>query len=78
MAAVLRGKAEAVILTGGISHDKYVAEQLKEMVSFIAPVVVMAGEFELEALAAGAVRVLTGEETAKEYTGEPVWKGFTV
>lgn len=76
MAAVLHGRAEAVILTGGISHDKYVAEQLKEMVSFIAPVVVMAGEFELEALAAGAVRVLAGEENAKEYTGEPVWRGF--
>ena len=33
-------------------------------------------EFEMEALAAGAVRVLSGEETAKEYTGIPVWNGF--
>ena len=32
--------------------------------------------FEMEALAAGALRVLTGQEEAKEYTGVPVWKGF--
>jgi butyrate kinase len=36
----------------------------------------MAGEFELEALAAGVLRVLRGEEKAKEYTGIPVWDGF--
>jgi butyrate kinase len=36
----------------------------------------MANEFELEALAAGALRVILGEEQSKIYTGEPVWKGF--
>ena len=46
------------------------------MVRFIAPVTVMAGEFEMEALAAGALRVLNREETAREYTGIPVWNGF--
>jgi hypothetical protein len=40
------------------------------------PVKVYAGEFEMEALAAGALRVLTGEEQAKAYTGVPVWSGF--
>lgn len=30
----------------------------------------------MEALGAGALRVLRGEETAKEYTGVPVWDGF--
>ena len=38
----------------------------------------MAGEFEMEALAAGAIRVLSGEEEAKTYTGIPVWNGFDV
>lgn len=76
MAAVLKGKVDAIILTGGISHDKYVAEYLKDMLSFLAPVEVMAGEFEMEALAAGAVRVLDGQEKAKHYTGIPVWNGF--
>ena len=46
------------------------------MVKYIAPVKVYAGEFEMEALAHGALRVLTGREEAKDYTGEPVWKGF--
>ena len=39
------------------------------MVGFIAPVVVYPGEGELEALAASAIRVLEGEEEAKEYLG---------
>lgn len=45
------GKVDGIVLTGGISHDKYVVEKLTEMLSFIAPVTVMAGEFEMEALA---------------------------
>lgn len=76
MAAVLKGKVDGIVLTGGISYDAYVVESLKEMLSFIAPIEVMAGEFEMEALAAGAIRVLKGEEEAKVYTGEPVWNGF--
>ena len=76
MAAVLCGEVDGIVLTGGISHDKYVVDHLKNMLSFIAPVEVMAGEFEMEALAAGVIRVLSGEEEAKSYTGEPVWSGF--
>lgn len=76
MAAVLKGNVDAIVLTGGISHDKYVVKYLTDMLSFIAPVKVMAGEFEMEALAAGAVRVLEGKEKAKNYTGIPVWQGF--
>jgi len=30
----------------------------------------------MEALAAGAIRALTGEEETKEYTGVPVWEKF--
>ncbi len=78
MAAVLCGKVDGIIFTGGISHDKCVVEKLTEMLSFIAPITVMAGEFEMEALAAGAIRVLSGKEEAKTYTGIPVWNGFNV
>lgn len=78
MAAVLCGKVDGIIFTGGISHDKYVVEKLTEMLGFIAPITVMAGEFEMEALAAGAIRVLSGKEEAKIYTGIPVWNGFNV
>lgn len=76
MAAVLKGKVDGIVLTGGISHDQYLVDALKEMLGFIAPITVMAGEFEMEALAAGAVRVLSGAEQAKVYTGVPVWHGF--
>ena len=37
---------------------------------------VFGGDFEMEALAAGAVRALRGEEPLKTYTGEPAWSGF--
>jgi len=38
--------------------------------------IVYGGDFEMEALASGAVRALNGEEELKEYTGVPVWSGF--
>jgi len=76
MACVLGGAVDAIILTGGIAHDHYLVERLTQMVSFLAPVHVMAGEFEMEALAAGALRVLSGKEQAREYTGVPLWNGF--
>jgi butyrate kinase len=76
MAAVLKGKVDSIILTGGISNDIYLTDAIKERISFIAPVVVMAGEYEMEALAAGVLRVHRGEEKSKEYTGRPVWNGF--
>ena len=66
-AAVLCGKVDQIILTGGIAYDKYVAKEIEERVSFIAPVTNYAGEDELLALAQGALRVLNGEEAAKEY-----------
>ena len=56
-----------MILTGGLAHSRYVVEYLTRKLSFIAPVEVMAGEFGLEALAAGACRVLAGEEQAHRF-----------
>lgn len=66
-ATVLFGKVDAIILTGGISYANTVVEYIKERVSFIADVVVYPGEDELLALTQGALAVLKGEETAKEY-----------
>ncbi len=65
--AVLKGRVDAIILTGGIAHDKYVCRYVEDMVSFMAPVIVMPGENELEALADNALRVLEGRQTAKVY-----------
>ena len=69
MAAVLDGEVEAIILTAGVSYDTGLVESVRKSLSFVAPVVAMPGEFEMEALARGALDVLRGEETAKEYTG---------
>ncbi len=66
-AAVLSGKVDAVILTGGIAYSKVVVQGIKDMVSFIGPVIVYPGEDELLALAQGGLRVLKGEEKAKVY-----------
>jgi len=75
-ATVLNGDVDAILLTGGIANDPYLIEKVTDMVEYIAPVKVYAGEFEMEAMAAGALRVLTGQEQPKTYTGVPVWSGF--
>lgn len=61
------GKVDYILLTGGIAHSEYITNKLKEYTQFIAPVVVLPGENELQALAEGALRVLNLEEAAKEY-----------
>lgn len=75
-AAVHKGKVDAVLITGGIARANSIVDNIVESVSFIAPVTVYPGELELEALAAGALRVLRGEEAPKNYTGVPIWQGL--
>lgn len=66
MAAVLRGRVDAVLLTGGMARSERLVAQLRDSVAWIAPVVVYPGEDELAALAEGVLRVLRGEEAAGE------------
>lgn len=74
--AVLHGEVDGILLTGGVANDPYLIEKVTAMVRYIAPIRVYAGELEMEAMASGALRVLTGREEAKCYTGVPVWAGF--
>ncbi len=67
MACVLEGKVDQIIVTGGIAYGAEVIEALKKMAGWIAPFTVYPGEDELLALAQGALRVLNGEESVKEY-----------
>ena len=67
-AAVLKGKVDAIILTGGIAYDKIFISWIEDMVSFISKVIVYPGEDELTALAEGGFRILNGEEHPKIYT----------
>lgn len=76
-AAVLKGQVDGIVLTGGVSNDKRFVDYVSDRVAWMAPVKVYGGDFEMEALAAGAVRALTGTEEVMTFTGEPSWKGFS-
>ena len=70
MAACLKGKVDGIILTGGVVYNKVVVDYIKDMVGFIAPVYVYAGEDEMQALAKNALMVLNGDVEAKQYQPE--------
>ena len=70
MATVVCGKVDAIILTGGLAHNKRLTGWISDMVKFIAPVELVPGEDEMLALAQGALRVVNGEEKAKIYEEE--------
>jgi butyrate kinase len=65
MAAVLHGRVNAVLFTGGMAHSQRLVSRLTESVSWIAPITVYPGEDELQALMEGALRVLRHEEQSK-------------
>ena len=67
MAAVLKGKVDAILLTGGIAKNPFLVDYVREMVSFIAPVKVYPGEDEMRALAMNGLMVIRGELKAKVY-----------
>jgi butyrate kinase len=70
MAAVLAGKVDAILLTGGMAHSGRLISRLRSFIDWIAPVTVYPGEDELQALAEGVFRVLDGEEPAKRLQKE--------
>lgn len=76
MAGVLEGKVDGILLGGGMVHDAGLVAHIERTCGWIAPVSAYPGEFELEAMASGALRVLAGEEEPKVYTGVPVFQGF--
>jgi butyrate kinase len=70
MATVLKGEIDAIILTGGLAHNKKLTTWISDMVCFMAPVELVPGEDEMLALAQGALRIINGEERAKVYEEE--------
>ncbi|MBR1780790.1 MAG: butyrate kinase [Oscillospiraceae bacterium] len=71
LSVVQKGKIDRIILTGGMAYSKMLTDWIIDRVSFLAPVVVVPGEREMEALALGGLRVLRGEEPVKTYTWLP-------
>lgn len=71
MAAVLDFRPDGIILTGGMAHSPRLTQALSNRIGTFAPVHCFAGSHESEALAAGAARVLAGEETARSWPVTP-------
>ena len=68
MAAVLKGKVDAIVFTGGMSRETCFVDDIKGYVGHFAKTLVFPGEFELEALASYAARVQSGEIKPQVYT----------
>lgn len=76
MACALGGGIDGILLSGGMVRSESLVAGISDRCGWIAPVTAYPGEFELEAMAAGARRVLDGEEEPRVYTGVPTWTGF--
>ena len=76
MAAVLEGRVDGILLTGGLVRFADIVEGVRARCGWIAPITVYPGECEQEAMATAVLEVLRGEKEALTYTGKPVFPGF--
>ena len=76
MSAVLSGKVDAILLTGGLMRFDDITAGVRERCGWIAPIHVYPGEMEQEAMAFPVLKVLRGQATAMKYSGKNVWQGF--
>ena len=76
MSAVLCGKVDGILLTGGLLRFKDVEETINKRCGWIAPISVYPGEMEQEALALPALKVMQGKIKPLTYSGKNVWEGF--
>ena len=67
LAAVLEGKVDAIILTGGMAYQEAHVARIKAMVEFIAGVVIYPGEDEIKSLAFNGLLALDGKIEIKKY-----------
>ena len=70
MATVMDGQVDRIILTGEIARSQRLTERLARRVQFIAPVETVPGAVEMQALVAGTLRMLRGEEAVRDYDTE--------
>ena len=69
--SAIGGRPDAIAITGGAARWEELVSRIERNVGWIAPVLVIPGELELEALAEGAGRVLLGLEEPLAWTGRP-------
>jgi butyrate kinase len=65
--AAVASRPDAIVLTGGAARWDDLTARLSNRLGWIAPVIVIPGELELEALAEGVGRVLFGLEQPREW-----------
>lgn len=68
MVPVLKGEVDAILLTGGVAHSKWITNMIIERVYKFAPVYTYPGEDEMRALAYNGLMVLKGEIEVKVYS----------
>jgi len=66
MSPALRGDCDAIIVTGGLAFNTFLIEDVKKYIGWLGEIVVMPGEYEMEALALGGLRILRGQEEVNE------------
>ena len=76
MSAVLCGRVDGILLTGGLMRFDDILEGIRTRCGFIAPITSYPGEMEQEALALSVLRAIEGQEPILTYSGKPVWSGF--
>ena len=74
MATVLRGNVDGILITGRYTRFRWLIDYIRKYTEWIAPIYIYENEVEQEAMCAGALRVLRGEEEPKIYTGRDMVK----
>ena len=67
LAVTAEGKVDVILLTGGTARSQTITDNIRRRTAFIAPVVIYAGENELESLAENGYRILAGETAIHRY-----------
>lgn len=67
LAAIASGCVDAIVLTGGLAKSDYVCGEIEQKTSFIAGIIRIPGERELQALAAAGLRLLAGGTKPLKY-----------
>ena len=76
MAAVLEGKVDAILLTGGLVRFDDIVSGIRNRCSWIAPIYTYPGEMEQQAMCDAVMKVADKKEEAHVYTGKPVFQGY--
>ena len=66
LSAPVAGKVDRIILTGGVAYSKFLTDIIEGMVSWIAPVEMMPGEYEMEAFSSWSFK---SSERRREASG---------